>query len=158
MTRRYVSCAETAKLVRAALKAKFPGVKFSVRSHTYSGGASIDVTWLDGPTGKDVALVTELYRGSTFDGMIDLRTSHTTLLASPDGSVEEVHFAADYVFTHRNLSPEFQATLGAMYEAEYGAVYDREAYDNSADHYYRKLVSETWGPLRKVAKMEGATR
>ena len=38
----YLTCAETAKLVRSALKAAFPGVKFSVCSSTYSGGASID--------------------------------------------------------------------------------------------------------------------
>lgn len=35
---RYLSCAETAKLVRQALKEAFPGVKFGVRSSTYSGG------------------------------------------------------------------------------------------------------------------------
>lgn len=34
----YLSAAETAKLIRAQLKAKFPGCKFWVRSHTYAGG------------------------------------------------------------------------------------------------------------------------
>ena len=48
----YLRCAETAKLLlRAALKEAFPEVAFSVRSRTYAGGASIDVTWRDGPTG-----------------------------------------------------------------------------------------------------------
>jgi len=45
----YVSVAETAKLVRAALKAAFPGITFSVRSKSYSMGASISVRWTDGP-------------------------------------------------------------------------------------------------------------
>jgi hypothetical protein len=45
----YLSCAETAKLVRKVLKTAFQGVKFSVRSDTYSGGASIDIRWTDGP-------------------------------------------------------------------------------------------------------------
>ena len=40
---RYLTCAETAKLARAALKQAFPGVRFSVRSDTYAGGASIHV-------------------------------------------------------------------------------------------------------------------
>ena len=44
---RYISLADTAKLVRAALAANFPGTKFYVRSDSYSGGASIDV-WYDG--------------------------------------------------------------------------------------------------------------
>ena len=41
---KYFTCAETAKLIRQSLKEAFPGVKFSVRSSTYSGGASIDVS------------------------------------------------------------------------------------------------------------------
>jgi hypothetical protein len=36
---------ETAKEIRKALKAAFPKVKFSVRSHCYAGGASIDVSY-----------------------------------------------------------------------------------------------------------------
>ena len=47
----YLRCAEVAKLLRAALKETFPGVTFSIRSRTYAGGASIDVTWRDGPNG-----------------------------------------------------------------------------------------------------------
>lgn len=38
-----MSRAEIAKLIRADLKAKFPEVKFSVRTENYSGGGSIDV-------------------------------------------------------------------------------------------------------------------
>ena len=45
---RYLTTAETAKLVRERLKAEFPGVRFSVRSQSYSGGSSIHVGWLDG--------------------------------------------------------------------------------------------------------------
>lgn len=43
MATKYLSCAETAKLIRQALKEAFPDMKFGVRSKTYSGGASIDV-------------------------------------------------------------------------------------------------------------------
>ncbi len=53
MSRDYLSCADTAQLVRAALEQAFPRQKFSVRSHTYAGGASIDISWTDGPqTGR----------------------------------------------------------------------------------------------------------
>jgi Large polyvalent protein associated domain 29 len=51
---KYLSCADTAKLIRAALKKTFLRVKFSVRSKTYSGGASVTVHWTDGPTAKQV--------------------------------------------------------------------------------------------------------
>jgi len=108
-TEYYLSCAETAKLLRQALKATFPGCKFSVRSDTYSGGASIDVHWTDGPTDGDVDAICQLYRGATFDGMQDLKEYHSTLLAGPDGDVRHVHFGADFVFTNRTLSDGYIA-------------------------------------------------
>jgi hypothetical protein len=128
----YLSCAETAKLLRGALKAAFPGVRFSVRSHTYSMGASIQVEWTDGPRRKDVEIVTRQYEGSDFDGMVDLKTSRShwllpdgrVVLREAEGSVSypaetgpefaeipgarPVTFAADYVFANRRLSPELQ--------------------------------------------------
>lgn len=84
---RYLSCAETAKLVRKALKREFPGVKFSVRSRVYSGGASIRVRWTDGPTESDVKAVAGVYAGGGFDGMIDMAFSVYTWLL-PDGSAQ----------------------------------------------------------------------
>ncbi len=47
---KFVTVTETAKLIRKDLKTAFPGVKFSVRSSSYSMGSSIDVFWLDGPS------------------------------------------------------------------------------------------------------------
>ena len=105
----YIRCADTAKLLRASLRSAFPGVKFSVRSKTYSGGASIDVAWTDGPLEADVDAIAQLYRGATFDGMQDLKEYHSTILATPEGDVKVVHFGADFVFTHRNVSPGFVA-------------------------------------------------
>lgn len=87
MGMRYLSCADTAKLIRAALKREFPEVKFSVRSHTYAGGASINVGWIDGPQSADVDAVTGQFAGAGFDGMIDLKTYNQDWLY-PDGHVE----------------------------------------------------------------------
>ena len=81
----YLSCAETAKLIRAALKRAFPGVKFSVRSDVYSGGASINVKWSDGPTGEMVEAVAGAFQGGRFDGSIDLAFGVTHWLLA-DGS------------------------------------------------------------------------
>lgn len=41
----YLTTADTAKLVRSTLAARFPGVRFYVRSSTYAGGSSIRVAW-----------------------------------------------------------------------------------------------------------------
>lgn len=126
---KYLTCAETAKLIRKQLSQKFPGVKFSVRSQTYSMGASIDVGWTLGPTKKQVEAVTEPFAGAGFDGMIDLKYDVTAWL-SPDGSAtwasspgtegsmgqhpafnepapcpgaEKVSFGSDHVFCHRDI-------------------------------------------------------
>lgn len=103
--RTYLSVADTAKLVRKALKADFPGVKFSVRSSSYSGGASIDVRWTDGPTEKSVRGKTLwLYTGGSFDGMTDSMSYHDSMVMTDDGP-QVVHFGADFVHGSREISP-----------------------------------------------------
>ncbi|OZB38145.1 MAG: hypothetical protein B7X48_14310 [Acidiphilium sp. 34-60-192] len=131
MTSHYFSCAETAKLVRNELKSRFPGVKFSVRSNTYAGGASIDVSWVDGPAAKIVDAVVGQFAGGRFDSSIDMayNVSHwmtqdgRIVIASNPGTGDQkgshsaernwmpepdaklVHFGADFIFTKRAISP-----------------------------------------------------
>lgn len=109
-TVRYLSVTETAKLLRASLKSAFPGVKFSVRSDKYAGGASIHVKWTDGPTEYDVDRIAQLYSGATFDGMQDLKEYHDSILVGPDGP-EVVSYGADFVFSERSYSPGFLERL-----------------------------------------------
>ena len=103
---RQIDVVETAKMVRTALRNAFPAVKFRVKSSRYSGGASIDVRWVDGPTEAQVRMVTALYEGSVFDGMTDSKGYVRTLLAEEGELPEIVHFGADYVFGHRSVSGE----------------------------------------------------
>jgi hypothetical protein len=121
---RYLTCAETAKLVRAALKQAFPGVRFSVRCDTYAGGASIDVGWTDGPTPTAVERVARRFEGASFDGQIDLKSYHESLLAGPDGAVEQVHYGADFIFCQRELSDGYTARLAARLAELTGQPYD----------------------------------
>lgn len=125
-TGEYLSCAETAKLVRQALKSNFPGVKFSVRSDVYAGGASIRVGWIDGPVTREVKAVVAGYEGADFDGMQDLKTSReATVLAAADGSLRTVSFGADFIFCDREHSPE-------VYRAAAERVAERFGFDLSA--------------------------
>jgi hypothetical protein len=96
---KYISVVDTAKLIRAALKESFAGVKFSVKSSSYAGGASINISYVDGPTSKQVEDVISVFEGSYFDGMQDYKGQN---YANLDG--EEVKFGADFVFVRRNLS------------------------------------------------------
>ncbi len=107
---RYIPVAETAKLVRTALKNAFPGIKFSVRSRSYAGGASIDIEYTDGPTTKDVDCVACRFSGATFDGMTDMKEYHTSEI---DG--EQVRYGADFIKASRLLSPAFLTRVAEAY-------------------------------------------
>lgn len=110
MSRKYLSCAETAKLVRQSLKESFPSVKFSVRSDTYAGGASIRVNWIDGPTSDQVEAVVGVFAGSYFDGSIDYQGGVYAML---DGV--PVRFGANFIFCNREYSDAMLArTLGRV--------------------------------------------
>ena len=95
----YLSCAETAKLVRAALKESFPGVKFSVKSSVYAGGASINVAYTDGPSASQVEGIAKAFQGAYFDGMTDYKGCNYNTL---DG--QQVRFGADFIFVNRKFT------------------------------------------------------
>ena len=128
---KHLRCAETAPFVRKALAVAFPGIKFSVRSETYSGGASITVSWTDGPRTPEVEAITRRLEGADFDGMIDLKSYRSHWLtadgrltlahiqgsegsggcipqerypASSISAAEEVHLGADFIFCNRHIS------------------------------------------------------
>lgn len=86
----YISTADDAVLIRAALAKAFPGTTFSVRSDVYSGGSSIDVEWTDGPERREVEAVAGTYAMGGFDGMIDMAYSVSLWLA-PDGRASLAH-------------------------------------------------------------------
>ena len=146
MDAEYLSCSQTAKLIRTALKAAFPATVFSVRSKTYSGGAAIEIHWTDGPTDRLVSAISKPFQGGEMDGTIDMATTHSSWL-QPDGkackAIDQgttrsrgsrppednamplpgcrlVRFGADHVFTYRALSPAFAGRVLARVQGLYG--------------------------------------
>lgn len=81
----YLTQADFATLIRAALKTAFPATRFSVTSSTYAGGCSVDVRWEDGPAVRQVDAIVGQYQAKGFDGSIDMAYSATLWLA-PDGT------------------------------------------------------------------------
>lgn len=143
----YIPVADTAKLIRPLLKAAFPGVKFSVKSDSYAGGASIDISWTDGPSKKAVEKIAKPFAGAGFDGMIDMKYSKSAWLL-PDGTAtwgsssgtgdsrgsepgykyekphpdaKKVHFGSDYVFCTKAHSKE-KYEAAAVEAAKYWGV------------------------------------
>lgn len=88
-----------AKSIRAELKMKYPDVKFSVRSHSFANGNSVDVMWAGGPSSEEVGtVVTGKYEEGSFDGMTD------SYERDDDPQHQEFHRlrgSAKYVTLHR---------------------------------------------------------
>ncbi|HEV7566638.1 MAG TPA: LPD29 domain-containing protein [Microbacteriaceae bacterium] len=102
-TTRYLGAAETAKLMRAALKAAFPGAKISVR---LSRGNATYVSWTDGPTVREVQAITHQFESQTFNSSEDMReyTNAGQLLSNPDGSVVVVKYSSGLIIETRGYS------------------------------------------------------
>lgn len=150
MNATYLSVADTAKLVRAALKRAFPRTKFSVRSDSYAGGASIRVSWADGPAARMVEAVTGQFAGGGFDGSIDMAYSKyhwlladgSAVMASnpgtqgsagshaaernwmPSPDAKLVRFGADFVFVEREMSAALLRRAVARVAAQGHSVAD----------------------------------
>jgi hypothetical protein len=112
---KHYSVVETAKLIRQELKQRFPNYKFSVKSSSYSGGASISIDWKNGPSYETVKGMTFKYQGASFDAMIDLKSYVDT-----DYKGETVHFGADYVFCEREYSHEAILDAVEIISKQYG--------------------------------------
>lgn len=64
--------AETSKAIRKELKKAYPLTKFSVTSHSFSGGNSVAIEWIDGPTSESVGKIANKYQYGHFNGMEDI--------------------------------------------------------------------------------------
>lgn len=113
MTTIYENPNDTAKKIRKELKAEFKGIKFSVRTSKYTGGSSITITWENGPLTKAVQKIANKFQSTTFDGMIDMATSHGYEYNG------QIFNGADYIFTRRELSDDHKAKIVAQYKADF---------------------------------------
>jgi hypothetical protein len=147
---KYLSCAETAKIIRKELKTNFPKIKFSVRSSVYSGGSSIRIQWVDGPSEKAVEKVAKPFRGATFDAYTD---SKSYVAGEYEG--EAVHFGSDYIFCTRAMSREFVMAITSQFCKRFGIPMleisgsDQDAWPNtnfldySKEHWLNDLLHNT---------------
>ena len=94
MTTTYINTADTAKLIRTELKAKYPAIKFSVRKERFNVIAiNFDGT---ADTQNEIYRLVEKYRGGDFDGMTD---SFNPITHEVNG--ERVSYGADYIQVSR---------------------------------------------------------
>lgn len=95
METKYISATDTAKLVRAELKAAFTGVKFSVVKRHFSlwvtipANAVVDV--------DQVKEITDRFEGAEFDGSQDLKSYKKVIVNG-----ERIQYEIDYIFVQRD--------------------------------------------------------
>jgi len=94
-----------AKNLKIELDRTFPGIKFSVKSESYSGGDSIRLGWTDGPLQEEVEKVSNKYQEGSFDGMQDLYEYNNF-------SFPDVFGGAKYVQESRHESAELTKAAG----------------------------------------------
>ena len=89
-----------AKNIRKELKKRFPGVKFSVRGHSFSGGDAIHVEYPKDFEEENVEFIRNLcnrYQEGSFDGMQDLYTYGNSVFNSLFGGAKYVNCQRKYV-------------------------------------------------------------
>jgi hypothetical protein len=84
------------KNLRALLKKNFPGVKFSVRSSSFSGGSSIDIRWTDGPTRAAVDAIADQFSQGSFNGMEDIYEYSRAVWPELFGGAKYVHSSREF--------------------------------------------------------------
>jgi len=109
--RELTEAAKTAKAIRAELKKAFPSTKFRVRSSNFAGGDSVDINWVNGPTGDSVEEITAKYQYGHFDGMYDIYEYSNNIEGLPQ---------AKFVSASRTLTEEVREAKKAEIAKKFG--------------------------------------
>ena len=117
--KQYATAADSAKLVRADLKAAWPGMKFSVRSER----STVNVEWTDGPTTKQVEALLGKFEMGYFDGMDDSYKYTSTYM------VDGVDYSVKYLFCWRNMSAEAEARFDELIRQYRGDLEGKPDYE-----------------------------
>jgi hypothetical protein len=104
--------------IKKELSLTFPNVKFSVRMRHHG---SICISWVDGPTTKQVEAVSDKYESGRFDGMTD---SYSYDRSAYGDAVAVVLGRSQYVQTSRSLSARFlrDVTLDVCFEYHHNTL------------------------------------
>ena len=125
------SHANCAKAIRTELKKLIPNVKFSVTSDSFANGNSVNVSWQNGPTTKQIDDIVNKYAYGRFDSMTDYAFSEYT-----EGLAQ-----AKYVSTSREVTQEFKNLITEALRVKMPTL-EEHAYNGLTDQVY-KIISNT---------------
>lgn len=119
--------------VRKVLKKHFPGVKFSVRYDSFSGGDSCDVKYVDGPVHEDVAKYVRMFQDSHADWTGDYWDYNPTEFNKLFGDFK-------YTRTERTWSDEVKSAYLAEVARDYPKSWDGNEMHSSKFYMCYKLA------------------
>lgn len=124
------SHAAASAAIKAELQKAFPGVKFSVKSESYSMGDSVGIHWTDGPTADDVIKISGKYQYGSFNGMEDIYEYTNRRNDIPQ---------TKYVTESRTISDEIAKSVQEQIEAL--NYYTPQRWEDQPDRVARQLLS-----------------
>lgn len=165
-----------AKNVRIELKQAFPRVKFSVRTSRFSGGNSLDVKWIDGPTSDQVAPIVDKYAAGSFNGMDDSYTYQESVWRDAFGDAKYTKTIRDYsdaaiASAIRTVCAKYAGNFAekgmqapTVEEYKAGKLWNVQLIDGENCHHdglqsiiSRELHRRTWALTRTVARINHET-
>lgn len=129
------SHAATAAAIRTELKALFPSVKFSVTSDSFSMGNSVNASWTDGPTTKEIDNIIGKYQYGHFNGMEDIYEYTNSRTVIPQ---------AKYVRSERTISDAVLNSVKEQLSLLWN--FDSAEWDNSLERVAYRLLYQTSFP------------
>ena len=140
-----------AKNIKAELSKAFPGIKFSAKSDSFSGGCSIDVSWTDGPLQEEVRKLIGKYSDGSFNGMEDIYEYDL-------GNVwPDVFGGAKYVSESRHESKELTTRAAAelgykLTDENFDQWGNLKGFDREVEMMLYREVRKTRGEIGKAKK------
>lgn len=153
VTVRSYSLTATAGLIREALKAAFPTVKFSVTTDRFAGGTSLDIRYTDGPSGQQVKAVYAPFISGHFDGMQDMHVYNGGLTAVGEaGQLVRLSFGAKYIDHHRSYSAAYGPCLYSLDLREVPSLSDQISaflsWHTAREYNLKTSYTESAGTIR----------
>ena len=109
--------AQVGQAIRKELKTAFPGMTFRVKKG--SGGDSVRIAWVDGPTMREVERLVGRYEMGHFNGMTD-----SYEYTNRDNTIPQVRF----IFTDRDMSEESRQAIIAHVNQRHGTSLEWNGY------------------------------
>lgn len=143
---RSYTTAGTAQLIREALKKAFPAVKFSVTSSTFANGSSVDITYTDGPSCRQIEQVYAPFISGHFNSQEDMYEYHREPTAiNETGQLARVSYGAKYISDHRSYSKAYGFFLNALDLRQPPALAEQFAAFEKWHSTQRYHMQTSWG-------------